>query len=164
MKNKNGFLLAEQTLKIIIALISISFLIYFLTALYFTNQSSRNLEFAKATLKHLVNGINSGDKEIIIYNPKDWVIASWPHDVKKSRIFYNDVIKGDTPQFCLDNGWNKCICICKDNLIFNLEGKDCDNNGICLKSEYTLNGGIIKIKNLPLTLQINYKSKEITEK
>ncbi len=101
-KNRNGFLLAEETLKIILAVISIGFLVYFLSALYFANQNSKDLEQAKASLKHLVDGINSGSNKIEIYNPSSsaivpggWILISFPLE---GNIF---------PDKCNDKKW--CI-------------------------------------------------------
>ena len=54
MKCKKGFLLVEETLKIIIALISLIFLVYFLVSLYMANQNAKNLEWAKSSLNHLI--------------------------------------------------------------------------------------------------------------
>ena len=59
-KNKKGFLLAEETLKIILALICIVFLVYFLVYLYFSNVDSKKLEQAKSSLDYLFKEINSG--------------------------------------------------------------------------------------------------------
>ena len=66
-KNRKGFLLAEETLKIILAVISIGFLVYFLSALYFANQNSEELEQAEASLEFLINEINSGSDKVEIY-------------------------------------------------------------------------------------------------
>ena len=101
--NKKAFLLAEETLKMVIALISISFLIYFLSALYFTNQNSKDLELAEATLENLIESANSGIEEVEIYNPEGWVLISWP---------YQD--KDKTPLSCSKLNWESCICIIKD--------------------------------------------------
>ncbi len=142
MENKRGFLLAEETLKIVIALISIGFLVYFLVSLYLTNKESKELELAKASLQHLVDEINSNRDTVEIYNPKAWVIMSWS--------------EGDLPNSCSNLDWDKCLCICKDN-----QAKDCDNNGVCLESEFIVKGDI-KIKPVPLILTI--KNSEITRK
>jgi len=57
--NKRGFLLGEETLKIIIAIIAISFLVYLLFSLYSANRTSKDLELAKSSLNHLIEEINS---------------------------------------------------------------------------------------------------------
>jgi len=152
MKNKSGFLLAEETLKIVIALISITFLVYFLTSLYFTNKESKDLELAKASLNHLVDEINQNSQEVEIYNPKGWFIGTWPHDTLKESWFgLIKTNKKGKPLSCENLGWTYCICICEEN------DKDaCDENGICLNNEKILSipKGSIKIDDPPLKLQI----------
>jgi len=150
--NKKGILLAEETLKIVLALISVSFLIYFLSALYFSNQNNKDLELAEASLQHLIDEVNSGSSEIEIYNPKGWIISSWPHDVSKSRFFYEDVIKNDIPNSCTNLGWQSCLCICDDAV--NFEGRDCDDMGICMESNLRVQGNEMEIENSPLNLLI----------
>ena len=163
MKNKKGFLLAEETLKIILAVISIGFLIYFLTALYFANQNSEELEQAEASLEHLIEGINSmkeGDvRKVEIYNPEGWAISSWPYE-------------NDKPESCELNNWESCLCICKNpmmafssNFLDNCEDK---SKGVCLENTEKLivkeEGGSqspIWIKNPPLKLNIDSLSKTI---
>ena len=156
MKNKKGELLVSETLKIIIAVICIGFLIYFLTSLYLGNKSSNDLEFAKESLQQLAGGLNSNLNRIEIYNPKGWVIGSWP---------YEDVI----PNACSNVGWGNCLCICKDIGILNkikpsIEkySKKCDTIGTCLETEFTIDD-TIKIKNVPLVLIIDYENKKIIE-
>ncbi len=100
MKNKKGFLLAEETLKIIIALISLGFLVYFLGALYFANQDSKELEQAESSLEFLIKEINDGRDEVTIFNPEDWILISWPYE--DDRRF---------PDSCNEKD---CICISKD--------------------------------------------------
>ena len=151
MKNKRGFLLAEETLKIIIAVISITFLVYFLGALYFSNKTSQDLELAKSSLKHLVDGINSGNTEVDIYNPKGWSLVSWPYE-------------GQIPDSCKNNGWTDCLCICntpfiptsgnfKDNCQ-NTEKSFCLNNNKKLVVEQDGSQIPIKISSPPITLKI----------
>ena len=168
--NKKGFLLAEETLKMIIALIAISFLIYFLTALYFSNQDSENLELAESSLEHLMEEINSESKEVLIFNPEGWVIISWPYEEENKL-----------PNSCSNLGWESCVCIAED---INLGGRlasllpfttsvrdrfleNSDKKGICLENNKELlvkkegeNQQPIPIES-PLTLKINYEEKTI---
>ena len=51
MKNKKGFLLAEETLKMVLAVICIGFLIAFLFALYFNNVNNAKFLQAESVLK-----------------------------------------------------------------------------------------------------------------
>ncbi|MCK5043894.1 hypothetical protein KAR52_02745 [Candidatus Pacearchaeota archaeon] len=157
MKNKKGKLLVSETLKMVIAVICIGFLIYFLTSLYLGNKSSNDLEFAKESLQHLSEGLNSNLDKIEIYNPKGWVIGSWPHLFSKGKLFLKKTKEG-MPKSCSNFGWSNCICICpKDN------PEECDEKGICIENEFIVGEGNIKIENLPLVLIIDYENKKIVE-
>jgi hypothetical protein len=142
--NKKGFLLAEETLKIVIALISIGFLVYFLVALYISNQDSKNLELAEESLDHLLSEADSGITVVDVYNPKKWVISSWP-------------VGEDYPLLCSNVGWSDCLCICKDYSPW-----DCDEKGICLESDFKIEGEVIPIIDPPLKLSIDKENKIIT--
>ena len=122
---RKGFLLAEETLKIVIALIAISFLIYFLTSLYFAKINEIEYEKAKATLtdsdeslKATLENLNDGEtREYLINDPGEWHLVSFSGNIK--------------PNLC---SGNSCLCICKDsgNKIES-QAKQCDgrNNGVC---------------------------------
>jgi len=123
MKNKKGFLLAEETLKIIIAVICILFLAYFLVSLYLKSSGDEKLEMAKASLEHIVEEINAGNPTVEIYNPKGWVVVSWSYGVN-----------GAVPKSCDNLGWKSCLCICDEELkTRTIQGlsDDCDKKGIC---------------------------------
>ncbi|MBI2044057.1 hypothetical protein HYT24_01710 [Candidatus Pacearchaeota archaeon] len=168
MKNKRGFLLAEETLKIIIAVISIGFLIYFLAALYYNNKNSKDLELAEASLEHLTESINSNLNEVEIYNPGGWIILSWPYK-NENKI----------PNSCLNLGWQSCICIAENVNIFQRAAKlfsatkdqteellENSDEGVCLentkiltvKGEAQKNGIVIEP---PMKLNIDYTDKTI---
>jgi len=160
MKDRKGFLLAEETLKIVIALICIGFLIYLLTSLYFKSKDDQNLELAKASLEHLVNEANSMQeripKEVEIYNPDGWVLASWPQISGQSflnkfsfGIFGDEGGEEVCPKSCSNLDWNECLCICKKN-----DEDKCDDAGYCLESGLVVGEGYIELENLPLTLNI----------
>ena len=157
MKNKKGKLLVSETLKIVIAVICIGFLIYFLTSLYLGNKSSQDLEFAKESSQHLTEGLNSNLNKIEIYNPKGWVIGSWPHYFSTWTLLGKKTEEG-MPKSCSIFGWSNCVCICpKDN------PDKCDEKGICIENEFIIEEGNIKIENLPLVLIIDYENKKIIE-
>jgi hypothetical protein len=126
MKNKKGFLLAEETLKIVLALVCISFLVYFLASLYFNNKDDNNLELAKSSLEYLVSEAESFGEEggiVEIYNPQGWVVSLWSEN--------------KMPNSCSNKGWDNCLCICKEELstrTINGLISDCDNKGYCLES------------------------------
>ena len=164
MRNKKGFLLAEETLKIILAVISIGFLVYFLTALYFTNQSSKDLEQAEASLEHLIEQINLESETVEIYNPSSklidkWWITSWPRE-------------GVKPKKCSNLDWENCICVCERLFTGLPQGyaDDCDSEGMCVQNPSNLvvkvgeDQAPIEIKNPPITLLIDKENKKITKK
>ncbi|MFH1607551.1 MAG: hypothetical protein ABIA78_00275 [archaeon] len=129
MKDKHGFLLAEETLKIVIAVISIGFLIYLLASLYFNHRDNQDLELAKATLGRLVGDINAGVTEVEIYNPENWWVSSWPFDVTTGYLKWKKTEEFE-PVSCKNMGWESCICICKKS-----SSGSCDENGICQNNE-----------------------------
>ena len=141
-------LLAEETLKIVLAFIAIGFLVYFLVSLWMANQDAKDLELAKASLQHLVDEINDGRIEVEIYNPEDWVIVSWPHTTTSGAWFWKSINSG-VPKFCKNLVWGSCLCICDGD-----DQEDCDKMGICLQSEFIVEGDSIKIKPVPLNLII----------
>lgn len=145
-RTKKGFFLAEETLKIIIAVIVIGFLIYFLVSLYFSSKGSDDMQFAESSVKYLETQMNSQITEVQIYNPKNWVLVSWN--------------QGNLPEFCSDLGWKNCVCICEDK-------DSCQDNGYCkdYSKEIFIKDTSIKINNPPITLEINYGDKiEVNKK
>jgi type II secretory pathway pseudopilin PulG len=109
MKSKRGFLLAEETLKLVIAVIAIGILAYFLVSLYFSSKNSKELEQAEASLTFLIDQAKAGSETVDIYNPNDW----W--------IFQNNeeicICKGITSSSCEDKG----ICLPEEE--FSVEGR-----------------------------------------
>ena len=160
--NKKGFLLAEETLKIIIAVIAIGFLAYFLISLYFSAQISQELTQAKSTLPSIINAVDSGKTAIDVYNPKGWALLSWNY-------------KGQIPKTCSNLGWQSCMCICKipsiqtsDNY---LENCDDSSKGFCMENtkDFTVfcsqgQQCQLRILNPPITLNIDQQNKLITQK
>lgn len=155
---KRGFLLAEETLKMILAVIAIGFLAYLLFSIYSARKESKELELAKSSLEHLIEEINSDATEIDIYNPANswWYVASWP-------------ISGEKPLYCENVGWERCLCICKFSFFQETTPSKlsdlCDNEGICMESSAYVNDNgkfYIQIENPPLRLKIN-NEKEISK-
>ncbi|MEK6898030.1 MAG: hypothetical protein AABX28_01585 [Nanoarchaeota archaeon] len=144
IKNKKGFLLAEETLKIVIALIALGFLVYFLTALYFANINKQKLEQAENSLTRIgeiFDGLAEGNFEVQdISNPKGWHLFSFVENVK--------------PNSCAGEN---CICICSrvyDDPIRAIfvsweerQAKECTDGGSCLIAENLGHFDEIKIKN-----------------
>lgn len=164
MKNKRGFLLGEETVKIIIAVIALSFLIYLLTSIYFSNVKNKEFEQSEASLDYLIEQIEKGRTEADIYNPAGKWIFSWPYEAEGEEVM---------PDSCSNVGWENCLCICDkkgpiagfssgNNIDFDWTSKECGSNWICKeapeKVDFISNGEDkpIKIENPPLELNIEY--------
>ena len=119
-RDRKGFLLAEETLKIIIAVICVVFLIYILVAVYNSNTSAKKIEEAKGVLlrfEEIISFLKEGAIESQdVFNPKGWHIYSFMEE---------------RPNSCLNEN---CICICDNSLIEQIKSqeKKCDEKGACL--------------------------------
>lgn len=120
-KDKKGFLLAEETLKILVALICIVFLVYILVSVYNANTSDKKLKDARDVLSRIDNitsSIKEGDTQSQdIANPSGWHLYSF--------------VEQDRPDSCLNTN---CLCICEKPLIELLKStaKKCNEKGVCL--------------------------------
>ena len=157
MKNKKG-LLPKATLRMVIAVICILFLVSFLVSLYYSYSRNKDLEQAEASLEHLIEQINSqstGMRDVEIYNPQGWGITSYGEGEK-------------IPDFCLNLGWKNCVCICGPlgGGSFGTAKMAClavDEKGIvCRENDYSVFFGSINIEP-PLTLTIDYETKTISK-
>lgn len=132
MKDKRGFLLAEETIKIVIAVICIGFLVLFLTNLYFNKitaerQKQASGHFDALGLKFITlrqEGVLKEDT-YLISNPIGWSFFS----------FTGSQIK---PSTCGD----ACVCICDDVYAVHWtslwtseeerQAQECGDSGVCL--------------------------------
>jgi hypothetical protein len=157
--NKRGFLLGEETVKIILAVIAILFLILFIVYLYNNFTQNKDLTNAKSSLANLVSQINSGATQVNIYNPPDWIIISWPQQIGGTVVSFDQ---------CTKNGWSNCLCFCQQPPAtqpndFNLA---CRATATCQKTDFTvaqqdaIEKGI-RITNPPVLLSINQQTKTI---
>lgn len=115
-------LLIEETLKMIIAVIALSFLVYFLVSLYYTSIEGDEIIQAQADINKLGSSIKNGSAEIILNNPVGWSLFG----------FVNDLI----PNACAGE---KCLCICDEVFIgsfvfFDTERQfdECNEDGACI--------------------------------
>jgi len=122
--NKGGFLLANQVVKIVIAIICIVFLVYLLSSLYFAKVNAEKLKKAKDFLEgeNGVNSIVSNIKEegIVTMNraPSGWYLFSFTGQIK--------------PNNCLGKN---CVCVCDNKYFgdyFDRQTSECNDNGACL--------------------------------
>ena len=150
MKTKKGMLLASETLKIVIAVICIGFLVYFLVHLYFNNVNGRKLIEATNSLEKITGVISMVDQDGIeredhLTNPSKWRLMSFVGSETK-------------PNACA--GIN-CLCICKDVKIDNFlfardrQAKACDDKGVCTIVENLNEFGEIKIEADGTFVKIN---------
>ncbi len=124
--NKRGFLLASETVKIVIAVICIVFLVYFLTALYFSKiaeekgrQATSALIGSTESVKTLIDSAktNKVSKTYFFQNPTGWYVFTFTGTEKK-------------PNSCSNLN---CICICEDVIdYFDRQISYCDEQGACL--------------------------------
>jgi len=141
IKGKKAFLLGEETIKIVIALICILFLAYLLISLYYSKIRDEKSQQAQATLngdgvgsiKTIIGRVmtNQGNlggnsERLVIHNPQGWTIFS----------FFVSNVK---PNSCSNS---KCICVCDEVSDFSIkalsnskeerQAEECDENGACL--------------------------------
>ena len=145
---------------------------FLLFSLYKAGKDSKDLELAKESLNFLEQEINAEKTSVDIYNPKGWVILSWPYQNE-----------GKLPRSCSNLGWDGCVCIVKDvslgsqlwsTLPFtgNVREKfleNSDDNGICMENskQLTVRKDGIQQQPIPieppLNLKIDYQNKMISK-
>jgi len=154
IRRKNGFLLGEETIKIVIAVICIVFLVYLLVSLYASKVSNEKKKQADALLKDsesasfkvIMERVKNGQgtsggnaEERLIHNPKGWLILSYSGGEVK-------------PNLCLNKN---CLCICEEAGDFSLgalstskeerQASECDDGGSCLVVDDLMDSPDIKI-------------------
>lgn len=139
--DRRGLLLAEETLKIIIALIAIGFLVYFLTSLYFANVNTQKKQHAAASLERIadvIRNIQNEAENITDITPPGWYLFSFTDEEK--------------PNLC--SGIN-CLCIC-DNVFLGIgnQAKKCDKKGVCEIVEDLEYFEKIKIKSPGISIEV----------
>ena len=116
--DKKGFLLAEETLKIIVAVVCLGFLIYFLSALYFSNSNSKEKIQAEEIISRVSDIVNNAQttlESVDMLNPSGWYLFSFVNVLK--------------PNVC--TGKN-CLCVCSKTIFSKNQLQECDKNGACL--------------------------------
>ncbi len=174
--NKKGFLLGEETIKIIIAVVCIVFLVALAAGIYNNLSKNKDLNYAKASLDNLMTQINLKNTAVEIYNPSEWFISSFPQKDSNG----NELL----PKTCSSVGWESCICIYKLSVKGILSAwkpypadYSADQEGKCAESDLSVVGTIyptnivingispslsgIYISNPPLNLSIDYSAKTI---
>jgi hypothetical protein len=101
MKSKKAILMPE-TLKIIIAVISIVILLYLAVSIFgiFTqkNQDKKFAENHMNQIENLIGELDEGEsRRYTLLSPDGWVLSGWPED-------------GEYPNEC--SGLKSCLCLC----------------------------------------------------
>lgn len=133
-KNRRGFLLTEETLKIVIAVIGLGILVYFLVAIFYSNvQSKKEMDAARSIerVSETLEFLNSTyAKNVTGVQPQGWS-------------FFSFVLGETKPSSCLGKD---CVCVCDEVYydgvdIFGIEFskdrqiKECNEHGSCLVVE-----------------------------
>jgi len=126
MKNKKGFLLGEYTLKVIIAVLSISLLLYLLFMLYGNFQDEKGQENANAILNELSEKMilakdGSIQKMVLIDPGQNMISGSILVSFSKGEI---------RPEACEGN----CLCVCVSG-VAKEPYKLCNSEGECKNFE-----------------------------
>lgn len=118
MNNKKGILRSES-LKMIVAIAGIVFLISLGVSLYGIFTKTSEINQAKNSISEIESKINYmeekkiNEADILISKPKSWYFISWPLE-KKTLI----------PSKCIKN----CICICPKKDL-----ETCGKEGVCVE-------------------------------
>lgn len=121
-KDKRGMLLAEETLKTVLAVMVISVLVYFLFSLYFGGSGNQELERAEGTMSRIENASQTDNDSVIIkgVQPSGWYLFSFTGDVKPNQCAGED-----------------CVCICDKsweivkNFDEDQQQEQCSSEGTC---------------------------------
>ncbi len=151
---KKGFLLAEETLKMVVAVIAITFLIYFLVSFYFGRvneiefeKAKRNLIDSGESIKKTMENLGENEKrEFVLDSPDKWLLLSFTSELK--------------PNSCAGKN---CLCICEKSVI-RKQAEVCDkpNEGICAVVENLRQGDAsIQIKTSLTKISISKINNEI---
>lgn len=127
-------LLVSETLKLVIAVICIGFLVYLLAMMYYSGGEEKEKQDATSLIDRIENmalELKEGNSsEVNGLVPADWVIVSYAGAEQ-------------SPNECA--GIN-CICICKTSMWKN-RISECNSNGVCFIAEELYPNPEIKIKD-----------------
>ncbi len=130
--DKKGFLLGEETLKIIVAVVCLGFLVYFLSALYFSNANSKEKIQAEETIYRISDVVKNNQinlESVEMLNPAGWYLLSFVNVQK--------------PNVCVGKN---CLCICSKSIFPKNQLTNCNKEGACLIVDNLQNFGEIKIE------------------
>ena len=117
-------LLAEETLKMVIAVIVIVFLVYFLVNLYLgklkddtIKKSEQLLIKSDQSIKNVIDSLKEGESKSMILQEISWHLFSFTGNSEK-------------PNSCTGKS---CVCICDEVFEFGFvkQVNECNKNGVC---------------------------------
>lgn len=138
MKDRKGFLLAEYTLKAVVAGISLLLLVFLFISIYSSFMDKKKLEQAGNTLNGLYEKMiivkNSENTEnFVLLEPRGWKLLGY----SKNK-----------PEICNKN----CICLCedlgiKDKITGIIQSEKCSIKGVCKNFDEKINSFDIELRN-----------------
>ncbi len=149
-------MLAEETLKIVVAVICIGFLVLFLISLYFSKINEEKIKHAKSVLdesdesvKNVISSLNEGgSKRVNVFNPDGWYLMGFTGESEK-------------PNACAGKN---CLCICDKIFGVNFwssQAEKCGKDGACIVVEDLRDFEPIKIKKELTFIMIEKKGGKI---
>lgn len=146
---KKGMLLASETLKMVLAVIGIGFLIFLLTSLYFSNSVSQNKQKAELLMKNIrnvssnLNPITHNSSNLYNIVPSGWNIISYVGAVQK-------------PNQCAGEN---CLCICDSvysygGIFGDRQISECTKRGVCQVFSNLTKSPTINIGKTKTSIQI----------
>ena len=117
-KSKKAFLLGEFTMKVIIAVLCISLLLYLLVSIYSTFTNKNEKAQAESTLNKITEKLklitdSNNEITLLITQPSGWVLQYF---------------STGTPTSC--NG-KPCLCICPSKTRITNQLAKCNDDGVC---------------------------------
>lgn len=152
-KRGDGTWFMEESMKTLLAVICIGFLIFILGKMAYTYFNDKELEQAKDSLSKIekdISNMNDGESlEAVIYSPSPGVIAgTWDYWV---LIGFDG---GALPKPCSSKGWKTCLCMCKNSWMGNYAEK-CLDVGTCVSpGGKSVSSGKVEISKVPIFILV----------
>ncbi|MBT4258011.1 hypothetical protein HOD88_02420 [archaeon] len=148
LNRKRGEILVNETLKIILSVIAIGFLVFFLTSLYFAKIYDESFIAAQNTAEQIDLVVKAGGGEVDALTPKGWSIFSF--------------VRRDRPNSC---SGKSCLCLCDDVpkvQFWKNQLDECNKKGVCLIVDGLIEFDEIKIKKELTSIEISEKGGQVS--
>ena len=145
MKKSKKAMVAQEVLRIVIAVACIFLLVYMAVKLYEIFTLKGDLEKARAELANIGGKIDvvmkeadsntngTASTEYLLLSPQNWMLTGWPYQSSSSAV---------NVQYCISQGWKKCLCMCDVGVIRvatiykatpSNVAESCDANKVCIE-------------------------------